>query len=132
MRLPCEVAVKSVVPAIRALLAKELTENYGMKQTETGELLGVTQTAVSKYAHQVRGRVLQLDGEEEVRVIIVTTAESLAKGALDRFSLALSICKICRLVRERRLMCKLCKRADPDVNVEECLLCSFSCSGKYP
>ena len=28
MLIPCEVAVKSVIPALRALVAKELTQKY--------------------------------------------------------------------------------------------------------
>ena len=123
MKLPCEVAVRSVVPAIRALLAKELTETHGMKQGEAAKLLGITQTAVSKYAHHVRGRILLIDMEEEVRTTIVKTAASLANGALDRVALSLQICGTCKLVRRKGLMCELCRRADSTVDLERCRVC---------
>ncbi len=126
MKLPCEVAVKSVVPAIRALLAKELTEVFGMKQTEAANLLGITQTAVSKYTHHVRGRVLSIESEKEVRVLISETAASLVNGNLDKTKLALQICSACRLVRVKGIMCRLCKRADSTLNIEQCKLCSMS------
>lgn len=126
MKLPCEIAVKSVVPAIRALLARELTETYGMKQGEAADLLGITQTAVSKYIHHVRGRVLSIEGEKEVKTLIIKTATSLTDGNLDRPSLALRICTTCNLIRKKRLMCKLCKRADPTLNVKKCNLCFLS------
>ncbi len=117
MKLPCEVAVKSVVPAIRALIARELTETYEMKQREVGDLLGITQTAISKYTHQVRGRVLEIGKDREARILVVKTAVSLANGDLDRTALALQICKTCKLVRKKGLMCELCKRANPKLNM---------------
>lgn len=123
MKLPCEVAAKSVVPAIRALLAKELTGTHGLKQAEAADLIGITQTAVSKYAHQVRGRVLPIEDDEEVRTQITKIALSLAEGTLDRITLAMRICDACRSVREKRLMCHLCKRADATLDTEQCSLC---------
>jgi len=126
LKLPCEVAVKSVVPAIRALLARELTETYGMKQGEAADLLGITQTAVSKYLHHVRGSVLSIEGEKEVQTLIMKTAASLVDGNLDRPSLALHICTACNFIRKKRLMCELCKRADPTLDVKQCNLCFLS------
>jgi len=128
MKLPCEVAVKSVVPAIRALIAKELTETHGMTQREAANLLGITQTAISKYAHHVRGTVLSLEKEQEVKMLIVKTAASLAVSDFDRTSLALQICNTCKFIREKRLMCELCKRSDPTSDIEQCKLCFFSSS----
>ncbi len=60
MLLPCEVAVKSVIPAIRSAIARELTESYGLKQKDVAELLGVTQTAVSKYTSHCRGAIFEV------------------------------------------------------------------------
>ncbi|MFP3985601.1 MAG: transcriptional regulator [Candidatus Bathyarchaeia archaeon] len=123
MKLPCEIAVKSVVPAIRALLAKELTETYGLKQEKAADLLGITQAAISKYTHHVRGRVLEIETEKEVKLLTIKTAASLANGDLDRTALALQICTTCKLVRKKRLMCKLCKRVNPTLDIEHCKLC---------
>lgn len=125
MKLPCEVAVKSVVPAIRALLAKELIETHRMKQTEAAFLLGITQTAVSKYTHHVRGKGLSIEKEKEAQSLIAKTAASLADGSLDKTELGHQICVTCKLVRRKRLMCKLCKRANPTLNVKECKLCTL-------
>ncbi|MCK5562646.1 transcriptional regulator, partial [Candidatus Bathyarchaeota archaeon] len=61
MPMPCEVAVKSVVPAIRAGLAKELVQTHKLRQIDIANLLGITQTAVSKYTRDVRGRVVQIE-----------------------------------------------------------------------
>ena len=42
MQLPCEVGVKTVVPAIRALLAKKLVEQHGMNESQTAIVLGLS------------------------------------------------------------------------------------------
>ncbi len=126
MNLPCEIAVKSVVPAIRALLARELVENHNLKQTEAAELLAITQTAVSKYAHHVRGSMLPIEKEDEVRMRIVDTAASLANGTLNYAALSLQICSTCKLVRKKRLMCELCRSANSSLELEGCNLCASS------
>jgi predicted transcriptional regulator len=126
MNLPCEVAVKSVVPAIRALLARELVENHKLKQTEAAELLAITQTAVSKYTHHVRGSILPIEKEDEVRMRIMDTATSLANGTLNYAALSLQICSTCKLVRKKRLMCELCKSANSNLELEGCDICASS------
>ncbi len=126
MKLPCEVAVRSVVPAIRALLAKELTKTHKMKQVEAANLLGITQTAISKYSHHVRGRILQIEEEMEVSLFIKKTAASLANGGLSRTALVLRICEACRTVREKGLMCELCSRTNATLDIKKCKLCLLS------
>ena len=126
MKLPCEIAAKTVVPSIRALLAKELTETHGLKQKEAADLMGITQTAISKYTHQVRGRALPIEESEEVKTRIIKIAVSITEGHLDRITLAMRICDTCRFVREKRLMCHLCQRADPALDIRQCTLCHSS------
>ena len=122
MKLPCEIAVKSVVPAIRARLAKELIETYSVKQVKTANLLGITQTAVSKYYNNVRGSILTIDKDGEISSEVEKTARLLFNGKLDRTQLAIQICGICKSIRKKRLMCKLCQR-DPSFDQTECTIC---------
>src|SRR3989442_8511655 len=64
--IPCEIASKSVIPALRAMVARELIEEYGLKQEQVAVRLGVTQAAVSKYRHQVRGEAAQPHSSPQV------------------------------------------------------------------
>ena len=121
--MPCEVAVKSVVPAIRAGLAKELIQTHRLKQVDTANLLGITQTAVSKYTRNVRGRVVKIEKVEEVQQMITETARTLANGETSRRQLVIRFCEICRLVRQKGLMCELCKRSNPSIDIHRCLIC---------
>jgi hypothetical protein len=123
MSMPCEVAVRSVVPAIRAGLAKELIQTHKLKQNDIATLLGITQTAVSKYTRDVRGRVVRLEKEKEIQRMIAETAKMLANGWGSRRQLIFRFCEICRLVRQKGLMCELCKRSNPSIDVYQCLIC---------
>jgi predicted transcriptional regulator len=123
MLMPCEIAVKSVVPSIRAYIATELTQSYNMKQTDVAELLGITQTAVSKYTTQVRGAVLKIDQTEEIRSVMRKIASQLANGDITRQDLMVKFCDVCKTVRQNGIMCNLCKRSDPTINVKTCQVC---------
>jgi predicted transcriptional regulator len=123
MLMPCEVAVKSLVPSIRSAIAKELTETYGLKQKEVANLLGVTQTAVSKYTRHVRGTVIEIEEIKEVQPIVKETVVLLAKGSISRYELAGRFCEICEIIRRKRLLCELCKRLDPSIDIQKCFVC---------
>lgn len=45
----CEVFVKRMLPALRALLAKELIERHGLTQLEVSRILGVSQPLINYY-----------------------------------------------------------------------------------
>jgi len=126
MIMPCEVAVKSVVPSIRAFIATELTRTHNMKQNDVAELLGITQTAVSKYTRQVRGAVLKIDQTEEIQSMLKKIASQLANDDITRQDLVVEFCEVCKVARRTGIMCNLCKRSDPKINVETCLVCKSS------
>lgn len=121
--MPCEVAVKSVVPAIRAGLAKELIKTRKLKQNDIADLLGITQTAVSKYARNVRGRIINIEEIEEVQQMMTETVEVLVNGRIPRDQLVDRVCEICKLVRQKGLMCVLCKRSNPSLDINKCHIC---------
>jgi predicted transcriptional regulator len=123
MLLPCEVAVKSVIPAIRSAIARELTQSYGLKQQEVAELLGITQTAVSKYTSHCRGAVLEVREVTNVKAILKETVFSLANGEMSKYELAEKLCKVCSIIRHSGLMCGLCELSDPAIDNKKCIVC---------
>ncbi len=123
MLLPCEVAVKSVIPAIRSAIARELTESHGLKQKEVAELLGVTQTAVSKYTSHCRGAIFEVTEVQGVQPIFKKTVLLLANGELNKYELAEKLCLVCGIIRQSGLMCILCKVSDPNIDTSKCIVC---------
>lgn len=127
MLLPCEVAVKSVIPAIRSAIAIELTKTYGLKQKDVANLLGVTQTAVSKYTRHVRGTAFNIEKAEEVQPTLKELVVSLANGQMSKYEIVERLCLTCKIIRRKRLMCKLCQRSDPTIDVQQCFVCTSEC-----
>ena len=123
MLLPCEVAVKSVIPAIRSAIARELTKTHGLKQKEVAQLLGITQTAVSKYTRFYRGTVVEVQRIEEANFVIQQTVTSLANGEMDKYELAEKLCTICGVIREKGVMCELCSLSDSTIDNKKCIVC---------
>lgn len=123
MIMPCEVAVKSVVPAIKAMMAKELVDEHGLKQDKVAEILGMSQSAVSKYSRKVRGHVIRIDDAQEVRPLISSMVVLLLNGRHQRTEFLQLFCQTCMVVRKTGLMCQFCEKSDPKVKIEECDFC---------
>jgi len=123
MLMPCEVAVKSLVPSIRAYIANELTQTYEMRQVDVAALLGITQTAISKYSNQIRGAALKIDQTEEIASMLKNIANELAEKQISQQELIAEFCQVCKTARKTGIMCNLCKRSDPKLDPETCQIC---------
>ena len=124
MILPCETAAKIIIPAIRAYVARELVVTHELKQDEVAEILGITQSAVSKYASRVRGNILKIEDVQEAKPMLaelVTLAVSDKKFSRNYF--LQKFCDTCKTIRKTGLMCPLCKKANASISVEECSFC---------
>jgi len=133
MLAPCEIAVKSVIPAVRAYVAKELTQTYRMKQNDVAKLLGITQTAVSKYVGNVRGQAIRLDQTKELRKMMNDIASAIADEEISGPQLIVRFCEVCTTARRHRLMCGLCKHSDITLDIDSCDVCrnGQSCSSCF-
>jgi predicted transcriptional regulator len=122
--LPCETAAKVIIPAIRAYVARELVVTYDLKQEDVAKKLGITQSAVSKYASRTRGNILRIDGIQEARPLL---AELVALAANDKeFSrnfFLQKFCETCKTIRQTGLMCPLCRKANASIDIQECSFC---------
>jgi len=121
--IPCEVAVKSVIPAVRAVLAKELAEKHNMKQNQVAEILGISQSAVSKYNSKVRGHVIEIEDIEEIKTPINNMITLLVNRKNQRTEILKLFCQTCIIIRKKGLMCQFCQKTDPTIETEECNFC---------
>lgn len=129
MLVPCEISIKCILPAVRAMIAKELMTKYKLKQMEAARFLGVSQPAISLYYRQIRGKAIDLKNDAEIMNLIENLAAFLAKGELSHKDFIPMFCEICRTTRAKGLMCKLHKAFDPTIDIEKCELCSVIASG---
>ena len=122
MIMPCEIVVKSVLPAMRALIAKELIENHDLKQVEVAEIMGITQAAISQYIRGERGAVIDLSSLK-INKMISNIAVQLKNRDSSVQAIITNFCAACQLIREKKLMCDLHKEIDPFIAEEDCKFC---------
>ena len=115
--------MKSVIPAVKALLAKELMEEQGLKQDQVAEILGISQSAVSKYSRKVRGHAIKVDDIEEIQPFISGMATVLMSRTSERTELFSLFCQACVVIRKTSIMCAFCQKSDSRIKVEECRFC---------
>ena len=101
----CEIASKTLIPSLRALIAVTLIEKYNMTQVEVAKKLGITQPAISYYMHHKRGRKALdiLKNNDKIRKLVEETVDKIYSETNQR--------------AVRDLFCSLCMkiRNDPDL-----------------
>ena len=78
-----EVVVDEFLPTFRSLLAADLRER-GLTQHEVAELLGVSQSAVSKYAHGDVATDPDIAADDRVQDTVERVGEGLASGDVSQ------------------------------------------------
>jgi len=121
--MPCEIAVKSLIPAMRAYVAKELTQTHRMKQDEVANLLGISQTAISKYISNVRGQAFIIAQTGKIPKMLSDIAAEMSTEKISGSKLTQRFCEVCKTARHNGLMCTLCRRYDSTLNIETCRVC---------
>ena len=120
MRPYCEIMVSEVFPMIRALMAKELTENLGFTQQEAANKMGLTQPAISQYKKEMRAsRIDVIENNEKVMRYITEGARTLANSKNPVQSTLL--CDICKEIRASGLLCVLHRKSSSQL--KDCTIC---------
>ncbi|MDK2974593.1 MAG: uncharacterized protein PWP08_964 [Methanofollis sp.] len=95
MKVPCQLIVWDVLPAIRAAIAGELID-AGVSQLEAARLLDMAPSAVSQYISGKRG--YRIVFEDDVKESVRRLAVDLKDGNVG--DLGKRICGICMQLRE--------------------------------
>lgn len=123
MILPCEVAVKTVLPAIKAIMARSIVEKHDLNEKQTADLLGLSQSAVSRYIGRERGNLLNIESTPEILALIDQMVNHIIKQPDNKTELLKLFCQTCQTVREKGLMCPNCQKEMPKAWAEKCLFC---------
>ena len=124
MLLPCEVGVKTVLPAIKAVMARSIMEKHGMKEQQAAEILGLSQSAISRYTTKDRGNIVTIENVPEVQTLIDQMITLLLNGKPDQTNKILELfCQTCKVIREKGLMCQLCQQKMRETQLEPCTFC---------
>ena len=122
--LPCEVGVKTVLPAVKAIMARSIVEKHGLNEKQTAELLGLSQSAVSRYVGRERGNLIPpIENSAEVLALIEQMVTFLIKEPNNKAELLNLFCQTCAAVREKGLMCPYCQKEMLPKWAENCFFC---------
>lgn len=110
---------------MRALMARTLLEKHQMKEKQAAQLLGISQSAVSKYSRRVRGTTLPIQNNGDVQTIVDQMINLLLHEPGKKTEVMKLFCHACTLIRKKGLMCPFCQRNASETKTESCDFCTF-------
>jgi predicted fused transcriptional regulator/phosphomethylpyrimidine kinase/predicted transcriptional regulator len=114
MRFIEEIVVDEFLPTFRSMLAEALRER-GLTQNEVAEVLGISQSAVSKYVHGDVSRNERLLADERVVDLIEEIADGLASGDMRPVQALAEAEVLIRRLEDGDVLAKLHEDAVPEL-----------------
>ena len=118
MKFVEEVVVDEFLPTFRALLAAELRDR-GLTQSEVADLLGISQSAVSKYAHGEVETTDRLAEDDRLQDLVARLAEGLATGDMTPVQALVETEVLIRRLERGDLLARLHEEAFPPLAAYE-------------
>src|SRR6476660_10579762 len=126
MLLPSEIESKSLIPAVRAILAKMLVKEKGLKEEEVAKLLGITQAAVSNYIRGTRGDVeliSKLGSVQDITKMIDDISCDLAEDKAYTPSTMAKFIELCNYMRYTLIICDVHRNMEANIDEHICEQC---------
>ena len=126
MLLPAEIESKTLIPALRAILAKNLAENHDVREDEISKMLGVTQAAISNYIRGTRGDpelIKKLTAEKQVSGMIDEISYDLASDMAYSPSSLSKFIGLCNYIKTSLLICDIHHNLESDIDEAICKEC---------
>ncbi|HKF27051.1 MAG TPA: transcriptional regulator [Nitrososphaera sp.] len=126
MLLPSEIEAKSLIPAVRAILAKKLIEEYSLKEEDVAKDLGITQAAVSNYVRGTRGDIeliSKLGSVREVMRMIDDIAKDLSTNKAYTPSTLAKFVGLCNYMRYTLIICDVHHSIESNIDEQICEQC---------
>ena len=108
MLLPSEIESKLLIPAVRAILSKELVIEKGLKEEEVARMLGITQAAVSNYLRGTRGDnelISKLMSLREIMSMIKEISDDLSTNRAYTAKTLSKFIALCNYMRYSLIIC---------------------------
>ncbi len=106
MKFVEEVVVEQFLPTVRSMLAEELRD-HGFTQREVANALGISQSAVSKYAHGDVSQTEAILTDDRVQETVTEAAAGLASGDTSRVAALIELEVLIRELEDGELLADL-------------------------
>jgi len=126
MLLPAEIESKSLIPALRAILAKDLANKHHIREDEISKMLGVTQAAISNYIRGTRGDptlIEKLLEDKQVAVMLDDISDSLSSDKAYTPSSLSKFIGLCNYIKSSLLICDIHHNLETNIDDEVCKEC---------
>jgi len=132
MLLPSEIESKLLIPAIRAILSKELVIEKGLKEEEVAKMLGITQAAVSNYLRGTRGDnelISKLMSLSEIMSMIKEISNDLSTNRAYTAKTLSKFIGLCNYMRYSLIICDAHHSLERNIDEKVCEQCKITLTG---
>jgi len=132
MLLPSEIESKLLIPAVRAILSKELVIEKGLKEEEVARLLGITQAAVSNYLRGTRGDdelIAKLLSLSEIMSMIKEIGDDLSTNRAYTAKTLSKFIALCNYMRFSLIICDAHHSLERNIDEKVCEQCKVTLIG---
>lgn len=126
MLLPAEIESKTLIPALRAILAKKLAKDHNIREDEISKMLGVTQAAISNYIRGTRGDpslIAKLLAEKQVSTLIDELTDHLSSDKAYTPSSLSKFIGLCNYIKSSLLICEIHHNLESNIDEKICKEC---------
>ncbi|WP_227352744.1 thiamine-phosphate synthase family protein [Haladaptatus salinisoli] len=114
MRFAEEIVVDEFLPTFRSMLAEDLRER-GLTQSEVADALGISQSAVSKYAHGDVAQNARVREDERIVRLVDEIGDGLATGSMSRVQALVEVEVLIRRLEDHDLISQLHEERMPEL-----------------
>jgi predicted transcriptional regulator len=132
MLLPSEIESKLLIPAVRAILSKELVIEKGLKEEEVARMLGITQAAVSNYLRGTRGDnelISKLMSLSEIMSMIKEISNDLSTNRAYTAKTLSKFIGLCNYMRYSLIICDAHHSLERNIDEKVCEQCKITLTG---
>jgi uncharacterized protein len=132
MLLPSEIESKLLIPAVRAILSKELVVEKGLKEDEVARMLGITQAAVSNYLRGTRGDneiISKLTSLSEIMSMIKEISADLSTNRAYTAKTLSKFIALCNYMRYSLIICDAHHSLERNIDEKVCEQCKIILTG---
>lgn len=132
MLLPSEIESKLLIPAVRAILSKELVIEKGLKEEEVARMLGITQAAVSNYLRGTRGDnelISKLMSLSEIMSMIKEIGDDLSTNRAYTAKTLSKFIALCNYMRFSLIICDAHHSLERNIDEKVCEQCKIILTG---
>ncbi|HEY7777120.1 MAG TPA: helix-turn-helix domain-containing protein [Nitrososphaeraceae archaeon] len=132
MLLPSEIESKLLIPAVRAILSKELVIEKGLKEEEVARMLGITQAAVSNYLRGTRGDnelISKLTSLSEIMSMIKEIGNDLSTNRAYTAKTLSKFIALCNYMRYSLIICDAHHSLERNIDEKVCEQCKVTLTG---